>query len=174
MKKMAVMMFLGLFLLAGSVEITLAQGKYPARAIDIIVPYSPGGGTDIMFRNIEKIITQYKLVPQPINIVNKGGRRRGHRQSLLPFPAGGRLLPSPALILGPSPSRSTGRPSGTYRKDFTYIARLVSDINLLIVRSDSPSTTPRIWWRRSRKRGRSPFPSGGRPPCGRIILPTSN
>jgi hypothetical protein len=26
---MAVMMFLGLFLLAGSVEITLAQGKYP-------------------------------------------------------------------------------------------------------------------------------------------------
>ena len=73
MKKLILVVCLGLIALGGSVELALAQGKYPTRAIDIIVPYAPGGGTDIMFRNIEKIINQYKLVPQPINIVNKPG-----------------------------------------------------------------------------------------------------
>ncbi len=90
MKKQMWIVFLILLISVSSATLGLAQGKYPTKAIDIIVPYSPGGGTDIMFRNIEKIITQYKLVPQPINIVNKGGRR-SDRESLLPFPARGRL-----------------------------------------------------------------------------------
>ena len=46
-----------------------AQEKYPARAIELIVPYAPGGGTDIMFRHIVKVIETHKLVPVPI-IVN--------------------------------------------------------------------------------------------------------
>ena len=73
MKKGFFVIVAGLVILTFAGAPAFAQGKYPTKAIDIIVPYSPGGGTDIMFRNIEKIISQYKLVPQPINIVNKGG-----------------------------------------------------------------------------------------------------
>lgn len=90
MKKQMWIVFLVLLILGSSATPGLAQGKYPTKAIDIIVPYAPGGGTDIMFRNIEKIISQHKLVPQPINIVNKGGRR-SDRESLLPLAASGRL-----------------------------------------------------------------------------------
>ncbi|HXZ36715.1 MAG TPA: hypothetical protein VEL68_11910, partial [Thermodesulfobacteriota bacterium] len=62
MKKLIWVGFLGLLILGTSAGSVLAQGKYPTKAIDIIVPYAPGGGTDIMYRNIEKIISQYKLV----------------------------------------------------------------------------------------------------------------
>jgi len=53
MKKLFLMICLGLLALGSSMEPALAQGKYPTKAVDIIVPYAPGGGTDIMFRNIE-------------------------------------------------------------------------------------------------------------------------
>jgi len=73
MKKLIIMVSCALLTLGAFTGTLLAQGKYPTKAIDIIVPYAPGGGTDIMFRTIEKIISKYKLVPQPINIINKPG-----------------------------------------------------------------------------------------------------
>jgi tripartite-type tricarboxylate transporter receptor subunit TctC len=135
MKKMAVMMFLGLFLLAGSVEITLAQGKYPVRPIDWIAPYSPGGGVDILFRNTEKIISQYKLVPQPINVINKGGGGGAIGKAFaLARPADGYTLT--CFDIGTVSQQIDGKANWDYRKDFAYIARLVLDFNLLIVRAD--------------------------------------
>ena len=126
------------FLLACVVSIAPAeaQGKYPTRPIDIIVPYSPGGGTDIMFRNIEKIISQYKLVPQPVNIINRpGGAAAIGKAYVLSKAADGYTLT--CFDLGTVSQQIEGKAKWDYRKDFAYIARMVSDINLLVVRFDS-------------------------------------
>ena len=137
MKKLFFLVILGLFVLGGSAQPTFAQSKYPTKAIDIIVPYAPGGGTDIMFRNIEKIISQYKLVPQPINIVNKpGGGGSIGKAFCLSKPADGYTFT--CFDLGTVSHQIDGKAKWDFRKDFTYVARMVSDINLLIVKADSP------------------------------------
>lgn len=63
MKKIIVSICCVLIFLGLASELTMADSKYPSKPIDIIVPYAPGGGTDIMFRTIEKIINKYKLIP---------------------------------------------------------------------------------------------------------------
>lgn len=45
--------------------------KYPAKPIQLIVPYAPGGSSDVLARTIEKAWTKYS--PQPMIVVNKAG-----------------------------------------------------------------------------------------------------
>jgi putative tricarboxylic transport membrane protein len=140
MKREMAFIWITVLILAFSAGPGFAQSKYPAKAVDIIVPYAPGGGTDIMFRNIEKIISQYKLVPQPINIVNKpGGGGSIGKAYCLSKPADGYSFT--CFDIGTVSHQIDGKAKWDYRKDFTYIARMVSDINLLIVRADSPVNT---------------------------------
>ncbi|NWF53667.1 MAG: tripartite tricarboxylate transporter substrate binding protein [Syntrophaceae bacterium] len=137
MKKAVMTVFLGALILGIFAGLALGQGKYPTKPIEIIVPYSPGGGTDIMFRNIEKIISQYKLVPQPINIINRGGGGGAIGKAYcLSKPADGYTFT--CFDLGTVSQQIEGKAKWDFRKDFSYIARLVSDINLLIVRADAP------------------------------------
>jgi putative tricarboxylic transport membrane protein len=51
----------------------LAEDWKPTADVEFVVPFAPGGGSDIMARVIHKIITEEKLVPVAINIINKGG-----------------------------------------------------------------------------------------------------
>jgi putative tricarboxylic transport membrane protein len=125
--------------LFGGVAMATAQDKYPSRPIEIIVPYAPGGGSDIMIRNVVKVIEQHKLVPVPIAVVNKpgGGGAIARTQFSQARPDGytlGIMDPNPVLqqLLGEAPQ--------DYKKDFTYIAKLVDDVNFLIVKADSPSS----------------------------------
>lgn len=160
MKKLALVIFGGLLVLGISVGPAFAQAKYPARAIDIYVPYAPGGGTDIMFRNIEKIISQHKLVPQPINIVNKpGGGGSIGKAFCLSKPADGYSFT--CFDIGTVSQQIEGRARWDYRKDFTYIARLVSDINLIIVKSDSPINNAKDLVEAIKKKGPKSISLGG-------------
>lgn len=160
MKKQMWIVFLILLISISSATLGLAQGKYPTKAIDIIVPYSPGGGTDIMFRNIEKIINQYKLVPQPINIVNKGGGGGAIGKAFcLSRPADGYTFT--CFDLATVSQQIDGKAKWDYRKDFTYIARLVSDINLIIVKSDSPVNNAKDLVEAIKKKGPKSFSLGG-------------
>jgi len=137
MKKVLLIVVGGLICLGALVAPALAQGKYPTKAIDIIVPYAPGGGTDIMYRNIEKIISQYKFVPQPINIINRpGGGGAIGKAFCLSRPADGYTYT--CFDIGTVSQQIDGKAKWDFRKDFAYVARIVSDINLLIVRADSP------------------------------------
>ncbi len=45
--------------------------KYPAKPIQLIVPYAPGGSSDVLARTVEKAWTKYS--PQPMIVVNKAG-----------------------------------------------------------------------------------------------------
>jgi tripartite-type tricarboxylate transporter receptor subunit TctC len=51
--------------------ITPKVEKYPNRPITLIVPYSAGGGTDLVARALEKSLTSH--LGQPVIIVNKPG-----------------------------------------------------------------------------------------------------
>jgi putative tricarboxylic transport membrane protein len=137
MKKILWITVVSCFVLEISAIPLFAQGKYPARAIEIAVPYAPGGGTDIMFRNIEKIISQHKIIPQPVNILNKpGGGGAIGKAYCLSKPADGYTFT--CFDINTVSQQIDGKAKWDYRKDFAYVARLVSDINLLIVRADSP------------------------------------
>jgi putative tricarboxylic transport membrane protein len=49
----------------------------PTRPVELIVPAGTGGGADQMARTIQSIVTKYKLMKQPIVVINKPGRDGG-------------------------------------------------------------------------------------------------
>ncbi len=58
-------------LLIGGNKQAQSQSKYPTRAIDIIVPFGPGGGTDLVMRVLAANMKNKWGVP--VNVVNKPG-----------------------------------------------------------------------------------------------------
>jgi tripartite-type tricarboxylate transporter receptor subunit TctC len=48
-----------------------AEPKYPTRAIDVVVPASPGSGSDVLTRVFAKYLS--KELDQPVNVVNRAG-----------------------------------------------------------------------------------------------------
>lgn len=69
-----VVMVLALALLAGAAcQKAPQQAKYPTKPIEFVVPFNPGGGSDILARNIVAVIEAEKLLPQPVQVVNKAG-----------------------------------------------------------------------------------------------------
>ena len=47
--------------------------EYPARPIKLVVPFNPGGGSDLFGRTIQQGIEQAGLLPQPLVVVNRPG-----------------------------------------------------------------------------------------------------
>ena len=60
-----------ILMLIGWCDQVQSQAKYPTRAIDIIVPFSAGGGADL----VNRIMTSYvrKSLGVPVNVINKPG-----------------------------------------------------------------------------------------------------
>ena len=67
--------FLPLALLIGFVFLNpfpvKAQEKYPARAIELVVPFGPGGATSIVARAYSENLSKFLKVP--VNVVNREG-----------------------------------------------------------------------------------------------------
>jgi len=57
--------------LAGLARPALAQGRYPTRPVQIIVPWGAGGGTDATARIVATLLE--KEMGQPFNVVNRTG-----------------------------------------------------------------------------------------------------
>jgi putative tricarboxylic transport membrane protein len=113
---------------------------YPTRPVELVVPYAAGGGTDIMYRQIAKIVEQDKLMPVPVTINNRtGGNGVVGKQFAINKPQDGYTLV--AVDSGNWGQELLGNATWNYRKDFTYIARMVTDVNLVIVRKESPYKT---------------------------------
>ncbi len=70
MKRALLILACVLSLVAGAAEAS-AQEKYPARAVKIIVPYAPGGATDIVARMVGDKLQN--LLGRPFIIENKPG-----------------------------------------------------------------------------------------------------
>ena len=50
-----------------------APQAYPARKIELVVPFSPGGGTDTYARIFKQAVEKEGLLPQPLVVINHGG-----------------------------------------------------------------------------------------------------
>ncbi len=114
----------------------LANG-YPDRPITVVVPFDPGGGTDVMMRALAAGVEQERLLPVPLVIENRsGGSGVVGRQYALGRPADGYTLVNTSEDVAAAPL--LGQVRWDYKNDFTHIARLVNDYNLLCVKADSP------------------------------------
>jgi putative tricarboxylic transport membrane protein len=109
-----------------------AGAKYPSKPILFVVPYAPGGGTDIMVRVIDKIGTQLKVLPQPLIIENKPGGSGVVGKSYA------KIKPADGYTITCADDSSTvvdlfGNAPWPYN-DFTYIAKLNVDYQMIVVR----------------------------------------
>lgn len=130
-----------------------AAAQYPTRPVELVVPYAPGGGTDIMYRQIVKVIELEKLVPVAMTVVNRsGGSGVVGKSYAINKPRDGYTLV--AVDQGNGQQELLGHATWNFQKDFTYIARMVTDVNLLIVRKDSPYRTLQEFLAAARAKGK--------------------
>src|SRR5687767_70541 len=117
-----------------------AQGKYPTRTVEVVVPYAPGGGTDNLMRTITGIIDENKWSPQPFNVVNRAGGSGAIGFNYLINKKG-----DPHVVAGATPmivsGKIEGRLPGNHRDAMTVLMIVAIDELLLSVRSESPYKT---------------------------------
>lgn len=110
-------------------------GGYPARAIDMVVAFPPGGATDIVARSLGEVVS--KKWNQPINIINKagGGGATGTLEVAQAKADGYSLLMHVTGAGALSPALQTTLP---YKWDqFTFIARVNTNPVVFTVKGDS-------------------------------------
>ncbi len=137
--KAAQLIFLFLFLFSASAVVAQQpeSGRYPARPISLIVPFSPGGSTDLAVRLIAKEAERY--LGQPIVVINKpgGGGSVGVATVAVAKPDGYTIGQSPGgapLFIMPFLEKLPYDPV----KDIRYVMQFV-ELNFgILVKGDSP------------------------------------
>lgn len=116
-----------------------AQAWKPVRPVEFIAASGPGGNTDTLARTIQRVVAEEKLVPTPVNVVNKtGGNQTIARAYLNQFTGDGHFLElsNPTLMA----NHVMGITQQHYA-DFTPVALLLDEYTVFSVRSDSSFKT---------------------------------
>ncbi len=122
--------------LAGTVQ---AQGWSPQKNVEIIVGSAPGGSNDKTARQVEKILTDNKLVSASISVVNKPGGG-----SNIAFAYVGQRAGDPHTLLIGTTALLSNHIVGTSKVsylDFTPIASLFNDYVVFAVNANSSIKT---------------------------------
>ena len=122
-------------LLAFAAGAVSAQGWSPQKNVEIVVGSAPGGSNDKTARTVERILTQNKLVPVSLTVVNKPG---GGSSIAFTYVAQRKADPH-TLLVGTTAllaNHITGR-SKIHHSDFTPIASLFNDYVVFAVNSES-------------------------------------
>ena len=115
----------------------IAQSRYPDRPIRVLVPWTPGGATDIQMRSICEQAS--RRLGQPVIVENKPGA--SGTLGALYMAREGR---PDGYTLGQMPNGTfrmpamTDRPQWDPMRDFSWIIRLVGYMGGVVVRPDSP------------------------------------
>jgi tripartite-type tricarboxylate transporter receptor subunit TctC len=115
---------------------------YPSRPITVIVPFAPGGSSDVVMRLLSKRVSE--TIKQTIVIENRpGGAGNVAALAVKNAPKDGYIL-----MMGHTGSHAinaTLYPDLKFHplKDFTAIAPLISFNNILNVPADSPAKSPK-------------------------------
>lgn len=119
--------------------IAAAPAWKPEKAVELIAPSAPGGGTDITARKIQQILQEKRLLDVPAAVVNKtGGGGNVALAYLSQQPGSGHhIAVIPQLIVT---NYINGKSSYNYT-DFTPLAQLTSEYTGFAVRTDSPIRT---------------------------------
>jgi tripartite-type tricarboxylate transporter receptor subunit TctC len=126
-----------------AVTATVAMSQnYPDHPITVIVPFTPGGVSDITARPLAAAMTTN--LGQAIVIDNKGGAGGaiGMAAAAKAKPDGYTVMMAlPSMLTIPISDRISGRASSFQVNQFKPIARLTADPTVLAVRADSPWKT---------------------------------
>lgn len=116
-----------------------AADPYPSRPIRIVVPYAPGGGTDVVGRALAQAMS--KELGQPIIIDNKAGGGTVIGSDLVSkSPADGYTLLMTTSAIAINASLVKNLPYDT-QKGFSEVALICHGPNIIVVRADSPFKT---------------------------------
>jgi tripartite-type tricarboxylate transporter receptor subunit TctC len=123
---------------AGAMPAALfAQGSYPSRPIELIVPAGAGGGTDVVARGFAEAARTH--LAQPVLVINRPGASGmiGHGEMINAKPDGYKLaIVFAEICIVPH----LGQSKLSY-EDFVPIARLNADPAAITVRADAPWNT---------------------------------
>ena len=114
-----------------------AQGSYPNRPIELIVPAGAGGGTDVLARGFSEAAKKH--LPQPITVNNRPGASGmiGHGEMINAKPDGYKLaIVFAEIVIVPH----LGLTKLSY-EDFVPIAQLNADPAAITVQADAPWKT---------------------------------
>ena len=117
-----------------------AQAKYPAKTVEVVVPYAPGGGTDNLMRMITGIMDENKWSPVPMNVNNRAGGSGAVGFTYLITKKGDSHVvagATPMIVSG----KIEGRLSGNHRDAMTILMIVAIDELMLSVRNESPFKT---------------------------------
>lgn len=123
--------------LAGFAGLAQAQGNYPTRTVRLIVPSSPGGGTDISARILAPQLTQF--LGQQVIVENRpgAGTMIGGEAVARAAPDGYTLLMGiSTLAINPAMYRKVPYDA---LKDLAPISQAVSLSNVLVIHPSLPS-----------------------------------
>jgi tripartite-type tricarboxylate transporter receptor subunit TctC len=116
-----------------------AQSPFPSKPLHIFVPYSAGGGVDILARTLGDVVS--RQWGQGVVVENRPGAGGVvASQALAAAPPDGYTLIVVASGHATNPFLYEKLPYDTF-KDFTPISLLASSPNILLVRADSPFKT---------------------------------
>ncbi len=138
LKKILVAIIVGSFvllpLLAG------AQGKYPTKAIELVVPFAAGGSTDVLARLVAKYAPKY--FDKPLVVVNKpgGGGITGTEGVVRSKPDGYSLFVGYGSGHDLVTPHFQKLPYDTF-KDLVPVCRLSIHSIVMIIRGDAPYKT---------------------------------
>jgi len=125
---------IALFTLSLAVTLSAHAADFPAKEVQVIIPWAAGGATDLIFRAVAA--TTGKYLGKAVIIVNRpgGGGAVGYTEGAKAAPDGYTLTTAvtPLTILPHQVSTAF-----TYR-DFEPIINVVDDPSMFLVRSDAP------------------------------------
>lgn len=125
--------------LAAASAAAMAQAWVPTRNVEIVAGSAPGGSNDKTARFLERLLSQYKLVPASMTVVNKAGGGGSIAYTYVAQKAGD------AHVIGISGggviSNQLIGASTLTLADFTPIASLVQDYAVFAVNAGSPYKT---------------------------------
>ena len=109
---------------------------FPDKPIKLVVPFAPGGGTDLIARTLA--VEMSKDLGQPVMIENKPGAGTLIGTDLVAKSApDGHTLVVSSIAHAVNPSLMSKMPYST-EKDFAAVSMIVRSPNVLVVRADSP------------------------------------
>ncbi len=127
----------GVALAAATLCGTAFAQNYPTKPVTIVVPFSPGGATDIMSRLLAERLN--KRLGQPVIVENKpGAGTMIASEYVAKAPADGYTLLVAASSLGIAPSLYK-KVNYDPVKDFTPISQVASVVHVLVVHPSIPA-----------------------------------
>ena len=124
--------------LGGLAQPVLAQGAYPNKPIKMIVPFAPGGGTDILARVIAARMTE--TLGQQVLVENRaGGNTLIGTEVVVRAPADGYTLLMQTNNLATNPTLYKGKLSFDTRKDLAPVALVAGNPHVLVVHPSVPA-----------------------------------